>query len=155
MGGGAKMKISTKSRYGLRAMVDLAVYAGAEQLSLNTIAARQEVSINYLEQIFSSLRKAGLVKSVKGAQGGYILADHPDRITIGMVLRVLEGDLSVTSEQIPPSVQQESDLRGFLNRVVWQKVNESINQTVNAMSLEDLANEYRTKNEHIAGMYYI
>ena len=128
------MKISTKSRYGLRAMVDLAVYAEVEQLSLNTIAGRQEVSVNYLEQIFSSLRKAGLVKSVKGAQGGYILADHPDRISVGMVLRVLEGDLSVAQEQISPGVQPESDLRVFL---------------------EDLANEYRGKNENISGMYYI
>ena len=149
------MKISTKSRYGLRAMVDLAVYAEAEQLSLNTIAARQEVSVNYLEQIFSSLRKAGLVKSVKGAQGGYILADHPDRITVGTVLRVLEGDLSVTQEQSSLATQQESDLKSFLDRAVWKKVNDSINRTVDNLTLEDLANEYRAKNENTAGMYYI
>ena len=149
------MKISTKSRYGLRAMVDLAVYAAADQLSLNSIAKRQEVSVNYLEQIFSSLRKAGLVKSVKGAQGGYILADHPDRITVGMVLRVLEGDLSVTQDRFAGDSQVQSDVSGFLDSVLWKKVNDSINKAVDTISLEDLANDYREKNEDIAGMYYI
>ncbi|MGI6561746.1 MAG: RrF2 family transcriptional regulator [Clostridia bacterium] len=144
------MKISTKSRYGLRAMVDLAVYSGAEQLSLNTISKRQDVSVNYLEQIFSSLRKAGLVKSVKGAQGGYVLADHPEKITVGMVLRVLEGELSVAQGN-----QADSDLNDFLSRKVWQRVDESVIKTADSITLEDLANEYRAMNENVAGMYYI
>ena len=69
------MKISTKGRYGLRAMVDLAVSSVNEQVPLSTIAENQNISVSYLEQVFSTLRKAGLVKSIKGAQGGYILGD--------------------------------------------------------------------------------
>jgi Rrf2 family protein len=89
------MKLSTKGRYGLRAMVDLAVHSSGEHVALYSIAERQNISENYLEQVFSILRKAGLVKSVKGAQGGYTLADKPSNISIGAILRVLEGDLSV------------------------------------------------------------
>ena len=89
------MRISTKGRYGLRAMMDLAAYSNGGHVSLSSIAKRQMISTNYLEQVFSVLRNAGLVKSIKGAQGGYVLAKKPSEIRIGTILRVLEGYLSV------------------------------------------------------------
>ena len=85
------MRFSTKGRYGLRAMIDLAVYAKAGQVALNSIAERQGISLNYLEQVFSALRKAGLVRSIKGAQGGYMLTKNPEYTTAGEIIRVLEG----------------------------------------------------------------
>jgi Rrf2 family transcriptional regulator, cysteine metabolism repressor len=89
------MKLSTNSRYGLRAMADLAAnYTGAP-VSLAEIAERQHVSLNYLEQAFAALRRAGLVRSAKGAQGGYAPAGDPKNVTVAAILRVLEGDLSI------------------------------------------------------------
>ena len=87
------MRISTKGKYGLRAMVDLAVHSADSPIPLSSIAERQDLSLGYMEQVFSVLRKAGLVKSIKGAQGGYILAEDAASITVGDVLRALEGDL--------------------------------------------------------------
>ena len=87
------MKISTKGRYGLRLMTDLAVYYDQGLIPLKEIAARQEISEKYLEQIMMQLNRSGLVRSVRGAQGGYRLAKPPEDITAGAVLRVLEGSL--------------------------------------------------------------
>lgn len=84
------MKISTKGRYGLRAMLDLALNSLGDHVALSNIAERQDISVSYLEQMFSVLRKAGLLKSVKGAQGGYVLADRPSQIKVGTILRALE-----------------------------------------------------------------
>src|SRR5665647_557540 len=102
------MKVSTKGRYGLRSMIDLAINATEGHVALLYIAERQNISVNYLEQVFSTLRKAGLVKSVKGAQGGYILGDSPSRITIGRILRTLEGNLSIVEESGSKTVMDNS-----------------------------------------------
>lgn len=88
------MKISTKGRYGLRMMIDLAEKYSDRLIPLKDIAARQEISDKYLEQIINQLNKANLVKSVRGSQGGYKLSRHPKDITVGEILRVLEGSLS-------------------------------------------------------------
>ena len=93
------IQISTRGQYGLRALVDLAINASSGPIPLSSIAGRQSLSLGYLEQVFSSLRKAGLVRSVKGAQGGYILADSQAKITVGDVLRALEGDLNVVDDK--------------------------------------------------------
>ena len=96
------MKISTKGRYGLRMMTDLAVYYDQGLVPLKEIAARQEISEKYLEQIMMQLNRSGLVRSVRGAQGGYTLARPPREITVGMVLRVMEGSpVSYTHLTLP------------------------------------------------------
>ena len=87
------MKLSTKGRYGLRAMIDLALYSDEEAVSIQSISARQNISDNYLEQLVRKLKKEGLVVSVRGAQGGYRLAKPADEISVGDVLRALEGSL--------------------------------------------------------------
>ena len=91
------MKLSTKGKYGLKAMFELAVSGNEnEPVPLKYIANRQEISDQYLEQIFSALKKAGLVKSVRGAQGGYFLSKPASEITVADILRVLEGDMAFT-----------------------------------------------------------
>lgn len=88
------MKLSTKGRYGLRAMIDLADYAEEAPQSIASIAARQSISDSYLEQLMAKLKKAGLITSIRGAQGGYVLAKDSREISVGDILRALEGDLS-------------------------------------------------------------
>lgn len=147
------MKLSTKGRYGLRAMVDLAINSTTEHVALYSIAERQNISVNYLEQVFSILRKAGLVKSVKGAQGGYILSEDPSKIKVGTILRALEGSLSLVDDTEEGGA--ENDIQRCLKINIWDKINESINSIVDALSLEDLVNEYRRMNNENALMFYI
>ena len=92
------MKISTKGRYGLRAMADLAINSTKGHIDLKNISIRQQISKSYLEQLFSALKKSNLVKSIKGPQGGYLLAKSVSEITVGDILRALEGNLSVIDE---------------------------------------------------------
>ena len=87
------MKISTKGRYALRLMLDLAIHNTGEPVRIKDIAARQEISDKYLEQIISSLNRAGYVKSIRGPQGGYRLTKAPEQYTVGMILRLTEGSL--------------------------------------------------------------
>lgn len=144
------MKISTKGRYGLRAIIDLALNSNGEHVSLVNIAERQDISKNYLEQVFSTLRKAGIVKSVKGAQGGYELAKGLSEITAGEILRALEGSLSVVN----PSNENESNkIEKCIKKNVWDKIDESVNTVVDNTTLEDLINEYKKDSDVI--MYYI
>ncbi len=148
------MKISTKGRYGLRAMVDLAVYSNGDHVALGAIAERQNISMNYLEQVFASLRKAGLVKSVKGAQGGYVLAQTPDSVKVGAILRVLEGQLSVIDSSEGQNLDEKS-IQYCLKQQVWDKIDNCINTLVDSVTLEDLANDYKRLNGLETIMYYI
>ncbi len=140
------MKISTKGRYGLRAMIELAIYPTKSHISLNYIAERQNLSANYMERIFSTLRKADLVKSVKGAQGGYILAEAPSEITIGRILRALEGNLSLVEESGDHGTT-ENRLKDSLQINVWNKLTECLNNIVDSITLEDMVHEYIKMNE--------
>ena len=149
------MKLSTKGRYGLRAMVDLAVHSNMDHVSLYSIAERQNISENYLEQVFATIRKAGLVKSVKGAKGGYIIVDSPSNIKIGTILRALEGDLSVIDESAESSNLEKSSIQYCIRKNVWDRINESINRVIDNITLEDLVNEYKKMNDDMTLVYYI
>lgn len=149
------MRLSTKGRYGLRAMVDLAANSLADHVALYSIAERQSISINYLEQVFSLLRKAGLVKSVKGAQGGYILSDNPSNIKVGDILRALEGSLAVVDEDVEDGGLSTNSIQRCLKVNIWDKINESINKIVDSLTLEDLMFEYIKMNDESSLMFYI
>ena len=149
------MKLSTKGRYGLRAMLDLAINSVDEHVSLNSIAERQSISENYLEQVFSILRKAGLVKSVKGAQGGYVLADSPSKIKIGTVLRAMEGSLSIIDADTDERSLKQNGVEYCIKAKVWDKINQSIDNVVDSITLEDMVNEYNCMNDSLSLMYYI
>lgn len=147
------MKISTKGRYGLKAMVDLAVNSVNDSVTLKSISQRQNISEGYLEQIFSSLRKEGLVKGRKGSQGGYVLAKSMNEITVGNVLRALEGELVVV-ERDDAEVVNEDKLDNCIRNNVWDHLNKSINDIVDSITLEDLVINYNTLINS-SYMYYI
>ncbi len=136
------MKLSTKGRYGLRAVLDLAMNDGSEAVALSGIAGRQELSINYLEQLIAKLKKAGIVNSIRGAQGGYILAKKPEDISVGDILRALEGDLNpVDCAEIIGSGTSCSGADLCVTKYVWMRISDSINNTVDTMMLSELIEE--------------
>ncbi|NCB91084.1 MAG: Rrf2 family transcriptional regulator [Clostridia bacterium] len=137
------MKLSTKGRYGLRAMIDLAVYSEKAPVSIQSIADRQSISERYLEQLMASLKKAGLVSSIRGANGGYQLARPAIGISVGDVLRALEGDLRavICSGQDGEGSCENAD--ACVTRYVWQRINESITHAVDTMYLNQLVDESR------------
>lgn len=127
------MKISTKGRYALMLMLDLATYNTGEPVRLKDVAKRQQISEKYLEQIISMLNKAGFVKSIRGPQGGYILRHSPESYTVGMILRQTEGDLS------PVNYDDASDLeQGSAIVRIWERLSDAINDIVDNITLKDL-----------------
>ena len=138
------MKLTTKGRYGLRAIVDLAVNTDDEAVALSQIAERQGISMNYLEQLIAKLKKSGIVHGIRGAQGGYILARPAEEISVGDILRALEGDLSpvdcyeLNSNDTPCD---NSDI--CVTKYVWKRISDSINGAVDGIMLSDLATESR------------
>lgn len=140
------MKLSTKGRYGLRAMIDMARYSEKEPVSISCIALRQGISEGYLEQLVSLLKKAGLVKSIRGAGGGYILARDMKEISVGDILRALEGNLEPVRCAAFYSEEGCMASDGCVTKYVWQKINESINRTVDEMKLDELVRESRQMN---------
>lgn len=139
------MKLSTKGRYGLRAFVDIAIYSEKEPVSLAEVAKRQDISISYLEQLMTKLKKANLVEAVRGASGGYVLTRKPEDISVGDVLRALEGDLSpvecATEEE---SCEHSCGATGHCTtRLVWKKINDSVNDTINNIFISELVLDSR------------
>ena len=151
------MKISTKSRYGLRTLVDLAVHSTGEQVPLVHIAKRQNLSVNYLEQVFALLKKANIVKSVKGAQGGYILAKPAQDITVGEILRAIEGEMVIVEEEVRKNETSTmyQNMQACLQREVWDKITESVQETIEQITLEDLVKDYQNLLLSDIDMYYI
>lgn len=143
--GGIHMKISTKGRYALRLMVDLAAHGGEDNpVSLRDVAGRQNLSDKYLEQIVTPLSRAGLVRSVRGAGGGYLLTRTPAEYTVGDILRPLEGDLA--------PVECATD-EGYCDRCggcvtieLWQEIHRAVSAVVDGTTLGDLVERYRTKH---------
>ena len=126
------MKISTKGRYGIRALIDLVINSECGSVTLKAISERQEISERYLEQIFSLLRKSGLIIGRKGAQGGYTLSKTPNEITVGEVLRALEGE----SLLIDINDEDSNDMERFVNKVIWSEINKKINDYFDSITLE-------------------
>lgn len=144
------MKISTKGRYALRLMIDLAMNSVGEPVSLKDVAKRQGISEKYLEQIISVLNRAGYVKSIRGAQGGYLLRRAPEEYTVGMILRLTEGSLA------PVTCVEDGDFpcerqENCVTVILWKKINEAINSVVDSITLQDLVDWQNEKN----GQYII
>src|SRR5690606_5949374 len=137
------MKISTKGRYGLTIMIELAKNHGKGPISLKTIAGKHELSEHYLEQLISPLRNAGLVKSIRGAYGGYILGDEPAKITAGDVILVPERPIS------PVEVVEDEEPA---KRELWIKIRDAVNEVLDSTTLEDLASH---SDGDDAYMFYI
>ncbi len=132
------MKLSTKGRYGLRALADLAINSNGSPVSVASIASRQNISGNYLESIFSTLKKAGIIRSTKGVNGGYVLKETAQGTRIGDVLRILEGDLSIIDTDDLPQIDGAKTLRCCIEQSVWNVVTQRIDTVVDSMTLQDL-----------------
>lgn len=144
------MRISTRGRYALRMMLDLALHNSGEYIALKDISARQEISVKYLEQIVSVLSKAGMLKSVRGPQGGYKLMKSPESYTVGDILRVTEGSLApvacLDSPQNECTRAETCATLGF-----WQELYDAVCSVVDRTTLADLADRVLQGN----GMDYI
>lgn len=131
------MKISTKGRYALRLMIDLAMNDTGNPIRIKEVAERQAISDKYLEQIISVLNKAGYVRSVRGPQGGYVLKKKPEQYTVGMILRLTEGSLA----PVFCVEEEESDCErqsGCVTYLLWKKISNAINDVVDSVTLKDL-----------------
>lgn len=141
------MKLSTKGKYGLRAFIDLAVWGEEKPVSLNSIAERQEISVSYLEQLMAKLKKAGLVESTRGAFGGYRFGRPVEEISVGDILRVLEGSLEAVE---CPGNGSDGACDGAdlcVAKHVWKRINDSITAAVDTLMLSELIEESRKIQE--------
>lgn len=145
------MKLSTKGRYGLRAMIDLAIHSKTEAVSIASIAARQKISESYLEQLIPKLRKAGMISSVRGAGGGYMLAKPAEEISVGDILRALEGNLDPVDCAGLPGAGGCEESGSCVTKYVWQRINESINRTVDGIYLKELLEESECEENRAGG----
>lgn len=135
------MILSTKGRYGLKMMYEFALNYGKGPMSLKEVALKQQLSETYLEQLIAHLKKAGLVTSVRGAQGGYELIRKPETITVGEIIRVLEGPLAPSDcvlDDEPECIRAEY----CVTRLIWEKIMDSINNVVDSITLNDMVNDY-------------
>lgn len=148
------MKFSKKSRYGLRALVDLSVNSKTAHVSLNSIAERNDISLQYLEQVFAALRRAGIVKSIKGSQGGYLLSTEPQNITVAEILEALEGSYQVDDEEVP-SDSASHEISATIQRLVIDQVNRKLDGILGSITLADLEKDYIEHRNFSGDMYYI
>jgi len=138
------MKLSTKGRYGVRAMLELAMHQGRGPVALQELASRQEISAKYLEQLLIPLKAAGLVNSVRGAKGGYLLAVPPQKVTLYQIVRSLEGPLAVVEcVQDPDSCDRKADC---IVHQVWGEMNELIVDYLSRITLDQLAENQKQKD---------
>ncbi len=131
------MRISTKGRYALRMMVDLAEHVNCGYISLKDIAQRQGISKKYLEQIIPILNRSDILKTTRGAQGGYMLAKEPEKYTVGDILRLTEGSLAPVAcvdENPSPCDRME----GCATLPIWQGLNRVINEYLDGITLQDI-----------------
>lgn len=140
------MLISTKGQYALIFMIDLAVYGNGNSVSIKSIAERQSLSEKYLEQVVSVLNNAGYVMSIRGAKGGYMIAGSPEKYTVGMVLRTVEGNLNPVDKQI--DFKNEAGIMNEVTNSVWEKLSDAINYVVDKITLAELISEYNQKIQY-------
>ena len=142
------MKLSTKGRYGIKAMVDIALEYGKSRLSVNQLAEKQGVSVAYLEQLISALRKAGLVDATRGASGGYTLSKSPERISVGEVLRALEGTTAIV-DCVGVDGTECENVCSCSARPLWLKLQRRIDDVLNSTTIKDMADDYSVQLERI------
>ncbi len=148
------MKISTKGRYGLRMMIDIAMNQNEGPVSVRDIARRQSLSDKYLEQIITQANKAGLLKSIRGAGGGYQLSRPAKDISVGEILRVMEGSLSpvecVRERGAEPAPCQNAGECATYE--LWRDIKTAVDQVIDNRSLQDMIDNYLRKNQDDASL---
>ncbi|MCK8060968.1 MULTISPECIES: Rrf2 family transcriptional regulator [unclassified Fusibacter] len=144
------MKVSSKARYGLKALLDLAVHAKVEHVALKSIAERQNISDRYLEQVFSLMKKSGFVKSVKGPQGGYSLACDPKTTSAYDIIMALEGE-----EVFRENYDKKDAAESVINQMVWQPLDIQVEETLKAITLESMVRSYEETLTPSEYMFFI
>ncbi|MDR2864155.1 MAG: Rrf2 family transcriptional regulator [Spirochaetaceae bacterium] len=144
------MKLSTRGRYGIRLLIDLAEHRSEGLVTLASIAERQQISMRYLEQVAIILRRAGLIRSVKGASGGYALAQEPEDIVVGDALRRLEGDMLIMDPPLAGKI--ETKLERTVRRVVFDEINRHIAEIIDRETLASLVGTIDSGESY---MYFI
>jgi len=132
------MKLSTRSRYGVRLMLDLALHADEGPVRLGVVAQRQGIGIKYLEQIIIPLKKANYITSVRGPKGGHLLSRPPEEITVGQIVKLLEGGLRLTRCIQYPEECDRSDY--CVTRIIWKEATEAIHERLDAITFRELMN---------------
>jgi Rrf2 family protein len=140
------MKLSTKGKYGVRALFEVARNFGKGPLAIKEIAERQKISLSYLEQILHKLGKAGIIASVRGPHGGYELARRPADLTIGDVVRALEGPIALSHCLEPGESDTCYQAEDCVARMVWSKVGEKIEEALDSITFEQLLRQYHGRD---------
>ena len=146
------MNLSSRSRYGIRALIDLAVNARESCIQLGDIAVRNDISVKYLEQIFMTLRKGGIIRSVKGPQGGYLLAKKPQDIFISDVIRLLDGEYLLENEE---SENRENLTSKVIQEKMIEPMNSWMKNFLKNLTLQNLTEAYELELAGLQDMYYI
>jgi Rrf2 family protein len=147
------MKISTKVRYGARAMLELATRYGEGPIELKEIARKEEISLKYLEHVIVPLRTAGLVKSVRGSKGGYSLAKPPSEICLNDLVEILNGQINLIECLKDPKACRR--VSSCVTRDIWGEVSDAIDRIFHSITLEDMVNRKKEKEGNISQMYQI
>ena len=148
------MILSKKSRYGLRALIDLAVHSGNSHMALNVLAERGGISPQYLEQVFAALRRADIVRSIKGPSGGYLLKRPAADITVEDIVLALDGSFAV-EEEVSPDGCSVHGITETIQRRVVDPVNEHLSEALRSVTLADLVEDYDRNASEAMDMYYI
>ncbi len=147
------MKLSTKGRYGTRALLELALHQGAGPILVKDVAQRQEIPLQYLEHLMTPLIRGGIVRSARGARGGVWLAKLPQEIRLSEVIQLLEGSIAPAECVINPEVCSRSRL--CVTRDIWSEMKEAMNGVLESTTLQDLVERHRKKEQPQPAMYYI
>ena len=148
------MKFSQKSRYAIKALIDIAINGKDGKVTVYSIAERNGISVKFLEQILAMLRKSGIVKSVHGTKGGYFLNKRPSEITVAEVLYAVEGDFTISGENMPND-SSLSGISGIVQKNLIDRLNKSIKNITEDITIEELEKEYTKYIYEENVMYYI
>ncbi|MFC2020618.1 RrF2 family transcriptional regulator [Chloroflexota bacterium] len=147
------MKLSTKGQYGTRALLDLSLQETEEPVPLRDIARRQQISLQYLEHLITPLIAAGILRSVRGAKGGILLAKTPEKIKLSEVIQILEGSIAPTECVNNPGVCDRSAF--CVTRDVWDELKKAMDGVLESTTLQNLMERHRKKEHTELGMYYL
>ena len=147
------MKLSTRGRYATRALLDLALHRDEEPVLLKDIARRQQISLSYLEHLVAPLIAGGIVRSTRGAKGGVSLARSPEEIRLDEIIQLLEGSIAPVECVINPEVCSRSE--SCVTRDVWSELKRAINGVLQSVTLQDLVERQKKKQQFETAMYHI
>jgi len=147
------MKLSTKGRYGTRALLDLALHGGKEPVLLKDVAQREEIPLNYLEHLIRPLIAAGMVRSIRGPKGGVLLNKSPEEIKLSEVIQLIEGSIAPVECVTNPEICSRS--QSCVTRDIWSEMKEAMDVVLESTTLQNLVERHRKKQQPEPAMYYI